>query len=105
MPILWTAVIQSDPGLDKGPMTHKAMDGVLDAPEVFVEGIPGLVFAGYQGMFAVITPALMTGCFAERMRFGPYLVFSTVWLILVTERAWSARTGTTSVSGSRKHAN
>jgi len=70
-------------GLDKGPMTHKAMDGVLDAPEVFVEGIPGLVFAGYQGMFAVITPALMTGCFAERMRFGPYLVFITVWLILV----------------------
>ena len=31
-----------------------------------VEGIPGLVFAGYQGMFAVITPALMTGAFAER---------------------------------------
>ena len=34
-------------------------------------------------MFAVITPALITGAFAERMRFGPFLVFSLVWAILV----------------------
>merc|ERR1719271_1115715 len=54
-----------------------------DSTEPFVEGIPGLVFAGYQGMFAVITPALMTGCFAERMRFGPYLAFISIWLLLV----------------------
>ena len=40
-----------------------------------MEGIPGLVFAAYQGMFAVITPALMTGAFAERIKFGPFLVF------------------------------
>ena len=33
---------------------------------------PGLVFAAYQGMFAVITPALMTGAFAERIKFGPF---------------------------------
>mmetsp|Transcript_91346 Transcript_91346/g.260876 ORF Transcript_91346/g.260876 Transcript_91346/m.260876 type:complete len:145 (-) Transcript_91346:117-551(-) len=33
----------------------------------FVSDIPGLVFAGYQGMFAVIPPALMTGAFADRL--------------------------------------
>merc|ERR1719171_2363836 len=70
-------------GLDGEPMTHKAMANVLDADEVFVEGIPGLVFAGYQGMFAVITPALMTGCFEGRIRFAPYLLFISLWLLLV----------------------
>ena len=46
-------------------------------------GVPTLVFAGYQGMFAVITPALMTGAFADRLRFLPYLVFIALWLCLV----------------------
>lgn len=49
----------------------------------FVADIPGLAFAGYQGMFAVITPALMTGAFADRLRFGPFLAFVTVWMFLV----------------------
>ena len=51
--------------------------------EAYVEGIPGLVFACYQGMFAVITPALMTGAFAERIKFGPFLVFVVLWVHLV----------------------
>jgi Amt family ammonium transporter len=50
---------------------------------VIISDIPGLVFAGYQGMFAVITPALMTGAFADRIYFGPYLVFVALWLLLV----------------------
>ena len=37
----------------------------------------------FQAMFAIITPALMIGAFAERMRFGPYLAFITLWLLLV----------------------
>ena len=37
----------------------------------------------FQGMFAIITPALMLGAFAERMRFSAYLVFITIWLIVV----------------------
>lgn len=47
------------------------------------DGIPHLLFAGYQGMFAVITPALMTGCFADRFRFGPFIVFISLWMVLV----------------------
>ena len=37
----------------------------------------------FQAMFAIITPALMIGAFAERMRFGPYLAFITLWLLVV----------------------
>jgi Amt family ammonium transporter len=37
----------------------------------------------YQCMFAIITPALITGAFAERVRFAPFLIFSLAWAILV----------------------
>lgn len=46
-------------------------------------GIPGILFAGYQCMFAVITPPLMTGAFADRFRFKPYLLFVMAWLVIV----------------------
>jgi Amt family ammonium transporter len=45
--------------------------------------IPEYVFVVFQGMFAVITPALMLGAFAERMRFSAYFAFITLWLIAV----------------------
>ncbi len=45
--------------------------------------IPEYVFVMFQGMFAIITPALMLGAFAERMRFGPYLAFIGIWIIVV----------------------
>jgi Amt family ammonium transporter len=45
--------------------------------------IPTYVFIMFQGMFAIITPALMVGAFAERMRFGPYLAFIALWLVVV----------------------
>jgi Amt family ammonium transporter len=46
-------------------------------------GIPEYLFVMFQAMFAIITPALMIGAFAERMRFGPYLAFITLWLLVV----------------------
>lgn len=45
--------------------------------------IPTLVFVAYQMMFAVITPALITGAFAERVRFNAYVIFQVLWLLLV----------------------
>jgi Amt family ammonium transporter len=45
--------------------------------------IPTYVFVMFQGMFAIITPALMVGAFAERMRFGPYMAFIALWLVVV----------------------
>eukprot|EP00124_Ichthyophonus_hoferi_P004216 Ihof_evm4s439 gene=Ihof_evmTU4s439 len=44
---------------------------------------PELVFFIYQGMFAVITPALITGAFTTRIRFKAYLIFEIFWLLLV----------------------
>jgi Amt family ammonium transporter len=52
-------------------------------PETLSGTIPEYVFVIFQGMFAIITPALMIGAFAERMRFGPYLAFIAIWLVLV----------------------
>lgn len=45
--------------------------------------IPGLAFVIYQGMFAVITPALISGAFAERIKFKAYIIFITLWSLLV----------------------
>jgi Amt family ammonium transporter len=45
--------------------------------------IPQLLFMAFQGTFAIITAALISGAIAERMRFGPYLAFITIWSLLV----------------------
>ncbi|TDG12116.1 ammonium transporter [Seongchinamella unica] len=45
--------------------------------------IPSTLFAIFQMTFAIITPALIVGAFAERMRFSAMLLFSAVWLLLV----------------------
>ena len=46
-------------------------------------GIPLLVHVAYQMMFAIITPALITGAFANRISFKAYIIFLTLWLFLV----------------------
>jgi ammonium transporter, Amt family len=45
--------------------------------------IPHIAFAAYQMMFAVITPALITGAFVERVRFKTFLIFTLLWATLV----------------------
>ena len=45
--------------------------------------IPAVLFAAFQMTFAVITPALIVGAFAERMKFSSMLLFSSAWLLLV----------------------
>ncbi|HEY3133616.1 MAG TPA: ammonium transporter [Gemmatimonadaceae bacterium] len=45
--------------------------------------IPHILFVAYQGTFAIITAALISGAIVERMRFGPYLTFVTLWSIVV----------------------
>ncbi|MGI8402273.1 MAG: ammonium transporter [Gemmatimonadaceae bacterium] len=45
--------------------------------------IPHVLFAAYQATFAIITAALISGAIVERMRFGPYLTFITLWSIVV----------------------
>jgi ammonium transporter, Amt family len=60
------------------------MRGVGAEPNAdYAATIPHLTFMIYQLMFAVITPALITGAFAERMKFKAMLVFMSLWLVVV----------------------
>ncbi len=45
--------------------------------------IPHALFMAFQGTFAIITAALISGAVVERMRFGPYLAFIALWILLV----------------------
>jgi ammonium transporter, Amt family len=63
-----------------GGLAYAGLRGVtLDAQGT----IPHLLFMAFQGTFAVITVALISGAIVERMRFSAYLVFSVVWVLLV----------------------
>jgi Amt family ammonium transporter len=45
--------------------------------------VPHILFMMYQGMFAIITPALISGAYAERMKFSTYALFTLLWSLLV----------------------
>jgi Amt family ammonium transporter len=55
----------------------------LDMPSPINPTIPMIVFCAYQMMFAIITPALITGAFANRVTFKAYMLFLTAWLLCV----------------------
>jgi len=57
----------------------------VSATDVFSKetGIPVLIFFAYQMMFAIITPALITGAFTNRIRFKAYLIFITLWQVFL----------------------
>ena len=56
--------------------------GMTPSPD-YGSTIPHLAFMIFQCMFAIITPALITGAFAERMKFGAFLLFTILWATLV----------------------
>ena len=49
----------------------------------YADNIPHQAFMIFQAMFAIITPALITGAFAERMKFSSYIIFIVLWVTLV----------------------
>jgi ammonia channel protein AmtB len=55
----------------------------LETPAPLNDTIPLIVFVAYQMMFAIITPALITGAFVGRVTFTAYMLFLTGWLLLV----------------------
>jgi Amt family ammonium transporter len=66
-----------------GNLDMAFLNGVtLDTPSP-TPGIPLLVHIAYQMMFAIITPALITGAFANRVTFKAYMLFLTLWLFFV----------------------
>ncbi|RHU11128.1 MULTISPECIES: ammonium transporter [Blautia] len=60
-----------------------AMNGVGWEPGPYADTIPHLVFAAFQMMFAMITPALITGAVVGRMRFKALLLFVAIWSVIV----------------------
>jgi Amt family ammonium transporter len=83
--VLWgyTLAFGPDHGGLIGGLDWLGLNGVGQEPSDYAPTIPHLVFMMYQGMFAVITPALITGAFAERMKFSAMLLFSALWLTFV----------------------
>ena len=71
-------------GIIGNPSTYFMMKGMLgNATWKLAPTIPLLLFAMYQLKFAIITPALITGAFAERIRFNSYIVFLCLFSIFI----------------------
>ena len=68
-------------GLFIGNLSAAFLNGV--SRDSNVGGVPETVFITFQMTFAIITPALVVGAFAERMKFGAMCLFSVVWFTLV----------------------
>ncbi len=67
-----------------GGFDYLGLNGVGPEPNpAYAATIPFVLFAAYQMMFAVITPALISGAFVERIRFKTFLIFSLLWATLV----------------------
>ncbi|HEX2884436.1 MAG TPA: ammonium transporter [Candidatus Limnocylindria bacterium] len=85
--VLWgyTLAFGPDTGLGIiGGLDWLALEGVGASPsDVYATTVPHLAFAAFQGMFAIITPALITGAFAERKRFKAFVLFAVAWSTLV----------------------
>jgi Amt family ammonium transporter len=71
-----------------GGLQHFGLAGISFAPDTatglgYAPTIPPLVFVAFQMTFAIITPALISGAFAERIKFSAFLVFILAWATLV----------------------
>jgi len=66
-----------------GSLDWAGLAGVGLEPGEYSATIPHLLFCAFQLMFAVITPALITGTFAERVKFPAFLLFTLLWSTLV----------------------
>jgi ammonium transporter, Amt family len=86
--ILWmlvgyTLAFGPDVGHVIGSLKFAGLHGVGAMPAGLAPTVPATAFMAFQLMFAIITPALITGAFAERMKFSGYLLFIALWSILV----------------------
>jgi ammonium transporter, Amt family len=70
-------------GLLGGPEYVGFSNVGLEPSPTYGTTIPFVLFAGFQLMFAAITPALITGAFAERKRFASFVIFTVLWSLVV----------------------
>src|SRR2546427_353009 len=83
--VLWgyTLAFGPDIGGIIGGLDWAALRGVGQEPGPYAPTVPHEAYMVFQMMFAVITPALITGAFAERKRFKAFVVFTLLWATLV----------------------
>lgn len=83
--VLWgySLAFGSDIGSLIGGLDYIGLKGVGVEPGPYSDTIPHYVFMAFQLMFAIITPALITGAFAERFKFSTYLFFLVIWVTVV----------------------
>ena len=84
--VLWgyTLAFGPDVGMFIGDLSYLGLSGVsASEPGPYADSIPHQSFMIFQGMFAVIAPALITGAFAERMKFSAYALFTVLWVTIV----------------------
>ncbi len=83
--VLWgySLAFGPDKGGIIGGLEWIGLKGVGQEPAPGASTVPHLIFMMFQGMFAIITPALITGAFAERMKFSAMLLFSVLWMTFV----------------------
>src|SRR5687767_836068 len=84
--VLWGYTLAFGPskGGIIGGLDWLGLTGVTGQPNPdYAPGVPHLAFMAFQMMFAVITPALITGAFAERKRFKAFVLFTLLWATLV----------------------
>jgi Amt family ammonium transporter len=82
--IVWALLAYSLAFSDGNPWIGSLTNAFLGGVGTEAKGtIPHVLFLAYQGTFAIITAALISGAVVERMRFGPYLAFITLWTLLV----------------------
>ncbi len=83
--VLWGYTLSFGPDIGGviGSFAWFGLNSVGQEPSDYAKTVPHLLFMMYQGMFAAITPALITGAFAERMKFSALLLFSALWLTFV----------------------
>jgi ammonium transporter, Amt family len=79
----YTLAFGPDVGGVIGGLAHIGFRGVTETPQPLAPTVPHSAFAAFQMMFAVITPALIAGAFAERVRFGGYVLFVALWSLIV----------------------
>jgi Amt family ammonium transporter len=83
--VLWGYSLAFGPDIGGviGNLAYVGLTTVGGEPGPYAKTIPHLAYMIFQGMFAAITPALITGTFAERMKFPTFLVFGLLWATCV----------------------
>src|ERR1700750_3074681 len=70
-------------GLLGNPLDHLGLQDLVSATAHTWLTVPVILFAIFQGLFCVITGALVSGAIADRARFGAWIVFVSIWTVLV----------------------